>query len=250
MGGLEKSVSSLDARVGSLEVVIEERFKHFEKHLEKMETSLTAKLDKIDEDIRGNGKDGINVRLDRLENSKKLTNRWFWVIVSAAVPALISIYLSLGGNFVQLKRTSRHAMADIQKKDGQRRGTRLFWLLMKISKSLKLTLLAAILAQQTSMAQTTPPPEGTVNSPESVLHGRTIIVADKILVALGWRITQYNQVTNLNQLSSVTSLDFANNIIVADGRVGGDGMHAGLSSLQAGDFEGLTNLQTLESASF
>ena len=70
MGSLEKSVSSL-------EVVIEEWFQHFEKYLEKMETRLTAKLDKIDEDIRGNSKDGINVRLDRLESSKKLASRWF-----------------------------------------------------------------------------------------------------------------------------------------------------------------------------
>ena len=75
MGNWEKSVNKLDARVGKLETVIEERFQHFEKHLEKMESSLTAKLDKIDEDIRGNGKDGVNIRLDRLENSKKLTNR-------------------------------------------------------------------------------------------------------------------------------------------------------------------------------
>ena len=37
-----------------------------------METTLTAKLDKIDEDIRGNGKDGMNVRLDRLENTQKV----------------------------------------------------------------------------------------------------------------------------------------------------------------------------------
>ena len=94
IGSLEKSVGKLDARVGGLEVVIEEQFKHFEKHLEKMESSLTAKLNKIDEDIRGNGKDGMNIRLDRLENSKKLVNHYYWIIVAAAVPALISIYLS------------------------------------------------------------------------------------------------------------------------------------------------------------
>ena len=94
VGGLEKSVSSLDARVGKLETVIEERFQHFEKHLEKMESSLTAKLDKIDEDIRGNGKLGMNVRLDRLENSQKLASRWFWIVVGAATPALVGIYLS------------------------------------------------------------------------------------------------------------------------------------------------------------
>ena len=108
IGNLEKIVGKLDARVGGLEnsvgkletkleTVIEERFQHFEKHLEKMESSLTAKLDKIDEDIRGNGKDGINVRLDRLENSQKLASRWFWIVVGAAVPALISIYLSWAG---------------------------------------------------------------------------------------------------------------------------------------------------------
>ena len=83
MGSLEKSVSSL-------EVVIEERF----QHLEKMESSLTAKLDKIDEDIRGNGKDGISIRLDRLESSKKLTSRWFWIVVGAATPVLVGTYLS------------------------------------------------------------------------------------------------------------------------------------------------------------
>ena len=108
VGGLEKSVDKLDARVGNLEksvgkletkleTVIEERFQHFEKHLEKMESSLTAKLDKIDEDIRGNGKLGMNVRLDRVENSQKLASRWFWIVVGAAVPALISIYLSWAG---------------------------------------------------------------------------------------------------------------------------------------------------------
>ncbi len=72
IGSLEESVAKLDMRVGGLEVVIEEGFKHFEKHLEKMESSLTVKLDKIDEDIRINGKVSINVRLDRLENLKYL----------------------------------------------------------------------------------------------------------------------------------------------------------------------------------
>lgn len=71
IGSLEKSVGGLKTSVvkleTKLETVIEERFQHFEKHLEKMETSLTAKLGKIDEDIRGNGKVGINTRLDRLK---------------------------------------------------------------------------------------------------------------------------------------------------------------------------------------
>ena len=83
--------------MGKLETVIEERFQHFEKHLEKMESSLTAKLDKIDENICGNGKLGMNVRLYRLENSQKLAGRWFWIIVGAAAPAFIGIYLSWAG---------------------------------------------------------------------------------------------------------------------------------------------------------
>ena len=81
-----------------METVIEERFQHFEKHLEKMESSLPAKLDKIDEDIRGNGKNSINIRLDPLENTKKPVSRYFWIVV-AAIPVLISIsiYLSWVG---------------------------------------------------------------------------------------------------------------------------------------------------------
>lgn len=91
IGSLEESVVGLQTSVvkleTKLETVIEERFKNFEENLKRMESTLTAKLDKIDEDIRGNGKDGINIRLDRLENSKKLTNRWFWILVGVAAPA-------------------------------------------------------------------------------------------------------------------------------------------------------------------
>ena len=87
IGSLEKSVVQLETK---LETVIEERFKNFEENWKRMESTLTAKLDKIDEDIRGNGKIGMNVRLDRLENSKGLASLWFWIIVGAAVPVLIS----------------------------------------------------------------------------------------------------------------------------------------------------------------
>ena len=71
IGSLEKSVRGLKTSVVKLETVIEERFQHFEENLKSMESSLTAKLDKIDEDIRENGKVGINVRSDRLEIFKK-----------------------------------------------------------------------------------------------------------------------------------------------------------------------------------
>ena len=66
---------------------------------------------------------------------------------------------------------------------------------------------AIVFGQQTAMAQTTPP-AGTVNSPDSVLHGRTTAAADEILSELGPSITQYNQVTDLAQLSGITSLSF------------------------------------------
>lgn len=90
-------IGNLEKIVGKLETVIEERFQHFEENLKRMESSLTAKLDKIDEDIHGNDKDGINIRLDRLENSQKLASLWFWIIISAMVPTFIGIYLSWAG---------------------------------------------------------------------------------------------------------------------------------------------------------
>lgn len=97
IGSLEESVGGLKTSVSKLETVIEERFQQFEENLKRMETTLTANLDKIDEDIRGNGKDCINVRLDRLENTKKLVSCYFWIVVGAAAPAFISIYLSWAG---------------------------------------------------------------------------------------------------------------------------------------------------------
>lgn len=96
---------------------------------------------------------------------------------------------------------------------------------------LAIGLLAAIVfAQQTATAQTTPPPEGTVNSPGSVLHGRTIQVANAIVNQLAG-ITGYNQVTNTAQLSGVTDMNLRSSL---------------LPLLQAGEFRGLVNLQTLD----
>ncbi len=59
-----------------------------------MESDLKSRLDKIDADIRGNGKVGINVQLDRLENSKKAVKKWFWIVVAATAPVLIANYFS------------------------------------------------------------------------------------------------------------------------------------------------------------
>ena len=98
--------------------------------------------------------------------------------------------------------------------------------IVRIHSFLIIGLLAAILAQQTSMAQ-------TVNSHDSVLHGRTIKVADEILYKLGPSITQYNQVTNLAQLSGITYLSLYST-------------RGTFTSLQADDFKGLTNLEWLD----
>ena len=46
--------------------------------------SIHKKLDKLDEAIRGNGKPGIQLRLDRLENSEAKRSRLLWLIGGAA----------------------------------------------------------------------------------------------------------------------------------------------------------------------
>ena len=47
--------------------------------------SLHGKLDKLDEAIRGNGKPGIQRRLDRLELAAAARSRLLWVIATAVV---------------------------------------------------------------------------------------------------------------------------------------------------------------------
>ncbi len=46
---------------------------------------LRAKLDAIDEAIRGNGKPGLNRRLDRLEVVSSVWARFGWLLVGAIV---------------------------------------------------------------------------------------------------------------------------------------------------------------------
>ncbi len=50
---------------------------------------IHVKLDKLDESIRGNGKPGILVRLDRLERETAKRNKFFWVVAGALVSAII-----------------------------------------------------------------------------------------------------------------------------------------------------------------
>ena len=90
-GNLEKSGGKLETK---LEMVIEERFQRFEKNLKRMESRLTAKIDKIDDDIRGNGKDGLTVRIVRLESIK---NWAIWIIPLTVIPIITAF---LGAFFV------------------------------------------------------------------------------------------------------------------------------------------------------
>ena len=94
-----------EIEITGLKELIKERFDHsekqrdyqfeqIEKQLKEMQSDLTSQLKKIDADIRGNGKVGINVQLDRLENSKKAAKKWFWIVVASIAPVLIANYFS------------------------------------------------------------------------------------------------------------------------------------------------------------
>ena len=52
--------------------------------------SIHRKLDRLDEAIRGNGKPGILIRLDRLEQDAKRQAKLIWLIVGAVITALAS----------------------------------------------------------------------------------------------------------------------------------------------------------------
>lgn len=48
---------------------------------------LFNKIDKLDESIRGNGKPGILIRLDRLEQDAKRQSKLIWLIIGAVITA-------------------------------------------------------------------------------------------------------------------------------------------------------------------
>lgn len=52
--------------------------------------SIHRKLDRMDEAIRGNGKPGIQLRLDRLEQDARRQGRLIWLVVGAAVTLAVS----------------------------------------------------------------------------------------------------------------------------------------------------------------
>lgn len=52
---------------------------------------IRVKLDRLDEAIRGNGKPGIALRLDRLEQDAKRQSRLVWLVVGSSVTAFASV---------------------------------------------------------------------------------------------------------------------------------------------------------------
>jgi len=61
--------------------------------------AIHAKLDKMDEAIRGNGKPGIMLRLDRLEMSEATRRRLLWIIAGSVVTLAVAALwkLVIGG---------------------------------------------------------------------------------------------------------------------------------------------------------
>ena len=62
------------------------QFDACQKHFE----AIHGKLDRLDEAVRGNGRPGITVRLDRLEQDAKRQGKLVWLIIGAVVTGLVS----------------------------------------------------------------------------------------------------------------------------------------------------------------
>ncbi len=52
--------------------------------------TINRKLDRLDEAIRGNGRPGIQTRLDRLEQNADRQSRLMWIIMGAMATAMAS----------------------------------------------------------------------------------------------------------------------------------------------------------------
>ena len=61
--------------------------------------AMHTKLDRLDESIRGNGKPGIQLRLDRLEAAEATRSRLLWIIAGSVVSLAVAAVwkLVIGG---------------------------------------------------------------------------------------------------------------------------------------------------------
>lgn len=64
--------------------------KDFRTACEREFEEIHRKLDRLDEAIRGNGRPGITMRLDRLEQDAKRQSRLIWLIVGSGITAATS----------------------------------------------------------------------------------------------------------------------------------------------------------------
>ncbi len=65
-----------------------------EKHFEV----IHGKLDRLDEAIRGNGRPGVLIRLDRLEQDAKRQAKLIWLILGAVATGLTTgLIMWIGG---------------------------------------------------------------------------------------------------------------------------------------------------------
>jgi len=67
----------------------------FEQFCKPQFDSIHTKLDKLDEAIRGNGKPGILVRLDRLESAEMTRSRLLWIIAGSTVTLAVGAVWNL-----------------------------------------------------------------------------------------------------------------------------------------------------------
>ena len=67
----------------------------FEQFCKPQFEAVHVKLDKLDEAIRGNGKPGILVRLDRLESAEMTRSRLLWIIAGSTVTLVVGAVWNL-----------------------------------------------------------------------------------------------------------------------------------------------------------
>ena len=104
--GVETRLDGLEERLDVFETRINERLDQSEKQrderFDKIETrldSIDKSLKKLDEDIRGNGKDGLNVRIARLETIK---NWVVWIIPLTIVPLITAVLGAFVAHYFEL----------------------------------------------------------------------------------------------------------------------------------------------------
>ena len=71
----------------------------YEKVCQGEFASIHTKLDRLDEAIRGNGKPGIQLRLDRLESAEAVRSKLLWIIAGSVVSLAVAAVwkLVIGG---------------------------------------------------------------------------------------------------------------------------------------------------------